>query len=304
MRASLALLGLLLCLGAAACRSRTAATPVDWNAAKYEGRIAGDATALDETMSNRQHFWTDGMAELRLIEEGNGLTRAPRLILDAYGESGMRTPFLVDTGASATIIAADSPIAREATVYPQRPFRVSQGNAASGYMAMLPELRVGSMTRKDVAVAMMERGLRTDVSQNVLGLPDFFHAQLEHRNGRWVLRSRDLRLPPREEGWTEIRMVRGLPVITLRNPDGNEVYGLIDTGAYETIAVEPAPRGIYAIPAVDGSTAMHVSAARTVNWRGLNIGGKPIAVLVGMDALGSRNGRLTFNQSAWILEPR
>jgi len=293
---------LLLCLlGEAACSS--AGRPIDWASARQEGRVQADTTELRNRLDETQHYWTDGGAQLLVVEEGGGLARSRRLILQGYGAGRVQTPFLVDTGSSGSMLSASSALGREAVVYEKSHFKVLQGKPAQGYLGTLPELNFGTMSRRDVVIGIVEREHTLEDPVNVLGLPDFFHAQLEHKGGRWFLRSQAKRLPPREAGWLHVPMVRGYPLGTREDPRGQAVFGLIDTGAPTRFAVTPSPRGAYRLRAEDGSVAMEILVSRTVGWRGLNLEGRKISVLIGMDALGARDGRFTFNQAVWSMAP-
>lgn len=276
---------------------------VDWARLEAAGRVVEKPAGLDVLLGKAAHRWTDGSVALELVPVESIVHRGVRLATRVSGAQGHETRFLLDTGSVGSLIGLNAPLASELFLS-RIPFK-SGGTHARGYVGHLPLVRMGSIEGRDLTVSVVTRSDLPDTERNILGLVHLFHTQLEHRAGRWTLRSGAARTAAGEPGWKTARLEPGTPVLRVRGPDGRTTKALIDTGAYESFAVETSPLGTYAIPAVDGGVA-HQFGVSTRKHRVIDaasFGGHQIGLVIGMDVLTSREWRLTPDEGAWSFAP-
>jgi len=276
-------------------------TAIDWDRIQAEGRLVARPLGLKILRGEQPHDWGDGIVRLRAVSSGL-FQPGHRLVTTVTGATGNATPFLLDTGSDGSYLSTTAPLAAEARIS-RMPFRVAQGRRDEGYLGYLPEAHLGTLAATNLALGLIEKEHTPKQAANVLGFRHLFSTQMEHERGRWRLRSGRFRRAAADAGWIVVRLVRGLPLVRVRCPDGEFRYALIDTGANASVAVAPSPEGEYTLLAENGSHVLDISVRFTVDWRGLNIGGREIAVLIGMDALAGRDWRLTLDQGVWAFPP-
>ena len=127
---------------------------------------------------------------------------------------------------------------------------------------------------------------------------------MEHRGGRWTIIPNAQARPAVEPGWDRVAFVQGTPLVIVRTPDGRNGYALVDTGAPDSRAIGGYREGTYILPTVDGRTALRIPVTKTIEeWKGLNLDGKHIEMVIGMETLMSRDWRMTFQSGHWIFAP-
>ena len=275
--------------------------PVDFEAVEREGRVADDAT-LDRLITVQDYHFSDGEVALRYERTIAPLIKAPQLFVDGTNSQGASTTFLVDTGASGTLIGARSSLARDVFVSRRR-FQ-SVGYQIDGVLGYLPGLRIGPIVGPELAVAIAEREHARHAPSNILGIIQLFHTQLEHKGGRWTLRTGAARHSARVQGWQHVPLIRGTQLVHLTGADGRVVVGLIDTGATRSHVLPPTTEGTYRLLAEDGAVVLGVPADDEVDWQGMRMGGHDVQVLIGMDVLTSRDCRLSCYEGLWAIAPR
>lgn len=295
MRRSLLPAVLLL---AAACTPARA--PVDWQSVRREGRVADEAR-LDALMRQNDYRFGDGEVALSFERTMTPLIDAPQLMAHSRNSTGQTTTLIVDTGSAGTLIGARSPLAED--VYVSKQAFKSTGYVIGGYLGYLERLRIGALEGPALAVGVAERVHERYAPSNILGVIALYHTQLEHRYGRWTLRSGRNRLPVTEPGWIRVPLERGTQVVRLTGPDGKQVYGMIDTGATDCCVVPPTPKGYYRLSAEDGRLALRVPADDSADWKSFRMAGYDISVVIGMDVLASREWRLTLDEGVWAIAP-
>ncbi|MCC7137585.1 MAG: aspartyl protease family protein [Planctomycetes bacterium] len=288
--------------GVGACAP--ARRPIDWQAVEREGRLVDKPEGIDVLKGGQQFRWGDGEVELTVNHVGGPLRTGARLFVDLQGADGSPTPFLVDTGTTASFLSSTAPLAREVRIARKATYQVEHGRKDVGHLGYLPTVRMGPLSGRDLAVGITELSHTAREPANVLGLIHIFHTQMEYDGGGWWLRSGATRRPATESGWTLVRLELGTPFVRVRDPSGQEVYAMVDTGANASAAVQGYPEGDYTVLAADGSVALRIPARHTAPWPGLEQSGYKISVVIGMDALSSRPSRLTLDQSAWSFPPR
>ena len=294
----LAILGLLCALVPLSC-SQTQA--VDWAAYERAGRIVDQPAGLDVLMGKAQYHWSDGSVPLELIAVDSVLTPGVRLGTWVSGACGNPTRFLLDTGSVGTLLGQSAPLARE--LYLSRiPFQTF-GTEMRGYMGHLPEVRMGPLMGRDLVVNVITESPLPASEQNILGIVHLYHTQLEHRGGRWTLRSGSARLAVTEPGWATARLEPGTPIVQVHDPGDKPVYALIDTGAFHSFAVGSCSRGTYELHGLDGTVLHRIAIDQKKNRQVGPLAGYTIGVVIGMDVLRSREWRMTFDQSTWSFAP-
>ena len=276
---------------------------VDWAQWEAAGRVAERPAGFDVLLGKAAHRWTDGSVALELVPVASLVHRGVRLATRVSGAQGHETRFLLDTGSVGSLLGMNAPLARE-VVLSRIPFKTG-GTHATGYVGHLPLVRMGPIEARDLTVSVVTRSDLQDAERNILGIVHLFHTQLEHRGGRWTLRSGSARLAASEPGWISARLEPGTPVLRVRGPEGRVIKALIDTGAYESFAVGASPRGRYEIPAVSGAVA-HRFQIRTHKDRVIDassFGDHEVGLIIGMDVLTSRAWRLTPDEGSWSFAP-
>ena len=264
--------------------------PVDFEAVAREGRLADDAT-LERLIAVQDYHFGDGEVALRYERTIAPLIKAPQLFVDGTNSEGRATTFLVDTGASGTLIGARSSLARD--VFVSRKRFSSVGYEIDGVLGYLPRLRIGDLVGPELAVAIAEREHARHAPSNILGIIQLFHTQLEHHAARWTMRAGAARQPARVPGWQHVPLIQGTQLVHLTGADGRVVVGMIDTGATRSVVVPPTAEGTYRLLADDGAVVLGVPANDDVDWSGMRMGGRDVQVVIGMDVLTDRDWRLS-----------
>lgn len=291
-----AIAGALLLLG---CSSP--ATPIDWKQIEASGRAVKTPAGMGVIMGQGQFRWSDGTVPLQVVPIKSTLARGMRLSTWLTGAQGNRTRFLLDTGSVGTLIGARSPIASEAMISRMRVNAVGPAGA-TGYMGHLPEVHMGPLTGRDVAVAVVTDSKIPEVERNIVGIVHLFHTQIEHLEGRLTLRNGADRRPKTEAGWQVVPFEPGTPVVRVLDPNGQLRMALVDTGAFTTHAVAGAPKGAWVLPGPDGG-AVHQFEVRKSSGRAGVMGGHRFELVIGMDLLASRDWRMTFDEATWAFAP-
>ena len=255
-------------------------------------------------MKEGRYIWTDGTVDLELVPVAGMLTRGMRLTTTVTGAQGNATRFMLDTGSVGSLLAMDAPIADE-MMLSRMPFQ-AVGTHAQGYLGHLPIVRMGQVQGRDLTVAVTTGSALPDMERNILGIVHLFHTQLEHRGSQWTLRSGSARLARTEPGWADVRLESGTPILRVQDPADRPVYALIDSGAYESLAVGTSTTGTYRIRGTDGAEVQRVDVRRrheqSIDPRAY--GGYETGLILGMDVLTSRDWRMTFDESTWAIAPR
>ena len=287
----------LLAVALGGCRTER----VDWDAFEERGQVV-DALPAFEAF-NSEHYWSAGSTQLQ-IQEGRTLFGAhKRLTVTVHGAQGNATPFVVDTGSIATTLSTTAPLMREGVISRKHRYRVLQGNVGEGHMGQVARMRMGTMQLQDVLVALDPAPHSLNNPSNIIGIRHIWNTQLAHDRGRWSISTFSQAKPASEPGWDRVAFVPGYPLVSVRTPAGRDAYALIDTGAPRSFAVRPFSTGVYTLPTVDGRTALRIRAEDDVDWKGLQIDGKRIELLIGMDTLASRSWRMTFRSNTWSFAP-
>ncbi len=284
-----------------ACTRRAAA--IDWARLEAEDRLVERPAGMDVLMGKGSHRWTDGVAHLELVPIRSVTTRGVRLTGWVSGARGARSRFILDTGSVGSLLSVNSALAPE-VVLSRIPFRTG-GASARGYIGHLPVMTLGGMQSRDVTVSVVTASEIPASERDIVGIVHLYHTQLEHRAGAWTLRSGRARLAATEPGWAIVRLEPGTPVVRVRGPDGRTVKALIDTGAYESFAVQQAPVGSYTLTADHGGVA-HRFPVRTRRNRvvdAASFGGHEIHIVIGMDMLVGREWRFTPDEGVWAFAP-
>lgn len=291
----------LLLLLATACA--TARAPLDVAAWESEGRVlpAGEESRLLDM--RRPVRWTDGEVELRCERASTLFSDGLRLLTEIEGSSGTRTTMVVDTGSTFTMVSASAPLARDLLLGRDHRYGIANKPGETGHLGLLPEARVGSLRGRELPVAITDRVHSTASPANLLGITHVFHLQLEGDTERWWLRSGSFRRPSMEPGWSRVPLLPGTQLLRVRTPAGSTALAMLDSGAPTSTVVKGAKEGAYDVIDEGGRTVLRVDANDTVDWPGMQWQGEPIVLLIGMDALSARPGRITFDAATWALPP-
>jgi hypothetical protein len=290
LRRSLLFAAAVALLAAAACRA--SAPAIDVRQLGAEGRIARAPLPCCRTWGldgpirsdGRVYAWEGGEVLLRSVSVGGVLRPRKRLLVDARDARGRETTFLVDTGTSSTTLSTADPLYAGAIVDPSETYASYGERMSHGCLGLLDELRMGTLVGRQVVVALVQRPSSAQNPSTILGMEHLQGLVLRHRAGRWSLVNRATAVPDPRSVAVPLE-APGLPIVRVRAPSGAEVFALLDTGAPEGHAVPPNPRGTYAIVDGAGRTLLPVPVSRTFDAPGLRAGGRPVALLAGLDAL-------------------
>ena len=268
--------------------------------AASHSRIVRHNPSLEARERGEPYRWSSGTVLLRAHPTpGRGL----RLSTDIASAGGNHTPFILDTGSTATWLSWGSPLARDAFVDPTNTCRVDYGSAAQGHWGYVPSPMMGPLRGPDMPVALHRERHTLHSAANVIGFPQFFNTQMEHKNGSWLLRSGSDRLPPVPKGWETGTFIPGLPLVRLLDPSGRQTVALVDTGAPHNYALRGAPHGTYKLWSADGKATLEVPVQRTGPYPRTNLWGYDVTLLIGMDWLATQNWRMTFDRGTWAFQP-
>jgi hypothetical protein len=298
---SLALCALLLwATGCAGSPRRVQSTRTE---APATARVVSQNPSLDARDRGEPYRWSDGTVVLQARSARSARGRGLRLSTELASPRGNRTPFILDTGSTATWLSWSSPLARDAFVDPRNPCSVDYGSAAQGHWGYVSNVSMGPLQGPDMPMALHGERHTLNSAANVLGFPQFFHTQLEHTNGQWLLRSGTGRGVSAPAGWEQVAFIPGLPLVRVEDPNGRPTVALIDTGAPENFALRGAPCGTYKLRSADGKATLEIPVPRTGPFPTTNLWGHEVTMLIGMDWLSTQNWRMTFDRGLWAFQP-
>lgn len=276
----------------------------DWKGLEEQGRIVEDKATVQSVMERERYTWSDGTVALQAMYERHPMGKSLRLTTELNSpQSGSGTPFVVDTGSSSSWLSWGAPLAQGALVSKQIRCVVAYGTQSSGHGGYVPDVSLGPLRGTDLPIALREQNHSLGSPSNVLGFPHFFHTQMEHTDGQWLLRSGTDRAAVIPAGWRHVSFIPGLPLVRIVDPTGRETIALLDTGAPENYALQGAPRGTYSLRTSNGQEKLEVPALKTGPWPVATLYGYRVTMLIGMDWLASRDWRMTFDKATWAFAP-
>jgi hypothetical protein len=321
MRSAVAMRSAVVCLLAvalAACRGNPA--PMDWGRVQAEGRLVREPPPGCHVSKNV--FWGDGVAELTHVEKSAFGRAQPELLATIEGARGNATTFKVDTAGGATELAGNVPLVDETVLWADVTLeRVGQVKE-TGLCGHLPVAVWGPLRTRELPVTVIERNASWLRGSSILGGVALWHTQMEHRDGRWRVRSGTSRVAASEPGWQVVRLVscRNYPLVRLLDARGRALLAFVDTGAYASIALSGFSEGTYHLHDAAGRLVADVPVRNSARLQtrclydeGRLLRGdqdrpgpraEEVGLLIGMDFLRQHAWRLTFDQGVWAFPPR
>lgn len=294
---------LLATLVAGGCRA-PAAPPIDMERVRAEGRALQQPPlqALVWTqhgpMGDAPFVWTGDRAELSVVEARVLFVSGRRLVVDAFGSAERRAAFVVDTGTTFTSLSTASPLSETAHVWEAS--RVAGGGAPAGRLGVVPTMRIGGLTGRDVGVALRPAAHSLERPQNLIGQDLLRGLLLRHAGGRWTLlrRTPEAVAADRPEFVVPL-LAPGLPMVRVRDPNGAQRFALIDTGAPMAVPTVRSPRGAWHLEGFRDALPISAAAGTTEGSPHFRLGEWPIALLIGLDSLSAADWVLDLEGAEW-----
>lgn len=302
LRRSLLLL-LLATLAAGGCRASTA-PPIDMQRLRAEGRVLQrppvHAVVWTTTgpKGDAPFVWEGDRAEISVAQARVLFVSMPRLVVEALDPAGRRTPFVLDTGTTFTSMSTTSPLSDTAHVWEDS--RVASRGSAAGRIAVVPTLRIGGLTGRDVEVALHPTPHDLASPKNLIGQDLLRGLLLRHVSGNWSLirRTPDAVAADRPTFVVPL-LAPGLPMVRVRDPNGEVRFALIDTGAPMAIPMARTPKGAWHLEGFRGAIPISAAAGTTDASAYLRIGEWPVSLLIGLDSLLAADWVLDLEGGEW-----
>jgi hypothetical protein len=169
-----------------------------------------------------------------------------------------------------------------------------------GRVGVVPVLRLGGLTGRDIVVAIRPKSHDLGKPANLIGQDLMRGLLLRHEQGRWSLVRRTESATVTDRVTFVVPLLApGLPMVGVRDPHGVLRYALIDTGAPMAIPMSKTPKGAWHLEGFPNAVPLNVPEGNSEGCSHLRVGEWPISLLIGLDFLSAADWVLDFEGAEW-----